>query len=179
MARNRGCGELAQRLISATVSSDYLNVICTRLTTPPSSILAVGVRDAHLAAPAADKSLPVEAVQISTSLEPLADLGRYDVAIVAETLEHIDRSLGAALIARLRDVLSRRLYIVVDVSGTTTTHWTVSELLAFGLTVDESSTDDSRPWRLFSYEVGQYKLTPEWLNTKNWANPDQWEKTRW
>ena len=179
MARNRGSGELAQHLTSATVSSEYLNVIFTRLTTPPSSILTVGVGDAHLAASAADKSLPVEAVQISTSLEPLADLGRYDIAIVAETLEHIDRSLGAALIARLRDVLSRRLYIVVDVTGTITTHWTVPELLAFGLTVDESSADDSRRWQLFSYDVSQYKLTPEWLSTKDWANPDQWGKTRW
>jgi hypothetical protein len=158
------------------VSTDYLNVISARLTTPPSSILAVGLHDAHWTA---DKSLPTKTVQINSSLEPLDDLGRYDVAIVAETLEHIDRSLGAALIARLRDVLSRRLYIAIDVTGTTTTHWTVPELSAFGLTIDESSADGSRPWRLFSYEVGQYKLTPDWLTTKGWANPEQWEKTRW
>ena len=176
MARNRDRRKRVQRLNSTIVSTDYLNVISARLTTPASSILAVGIRDAHWAT---DKSVPIKTIQIDTSLEPLAELERYDVAIVAETLEHIDRSLGAALIARLRDVLSRRLYIVIEVAGTVTTHWTAPELLAFGLTVDEPSTDDSRRWRLFSYEVGQYKITPEWLNTKDWANPELWGKTRW
>ena len=179
MARDQARGQFTQRIIFTTVSNDYLNVIGQRLSTPPTSILAVGIRDAHLATPAADNSPSVKTVRISTSLDSLADLGRYDVAIVADTLEHIDRSLGAALIARLRDVLSRRLYILIDVTGTATTRWTAPELSAFGLTADAESADDSRPWRLFSYEVGQYKLTPEWLNNKGWANPEQWEKTRW
>ena len=28
----------------------------------------------------------------------------------------------------------------------------------------------------FVYNISEYKDTPDWLNNKNWANPELWEK---
>ena len=33
--------------------------------------------------------------------------------------------------------------------------------------------------RLFGYDVGTYKTTPDWLNADHWANPELWNKHRW
>ena len=30
--------------------------------------------------------------------------------------------------------------------------------------------------KVFIYDISEYKDNPDWLNNKNWANPDLWEK---
>tara|TARA_B100000900_G_scaffold43152_1_gene32142 strand:+ start:95 stop:526 length:432 start_codon:yes stop_codon:yes gene_type:complete len=30
--------------------------------------------------------------------------------------------------------------------------------------------------KVFIYDISEYKDNPDWLNSKNWANPDLWEK---
>lgn len=29
------------------------------------------------------------------------------------------------------------------------------------------------------FDIHQYKETPDWLNAKNWAHPERWDKERW
>jgi hypothetical protein len=29
---------------------------------------------------------------------------------------------------------------------------------------------------VFIYDIAEYKDNPDWLNNKNWANPELWEK---
>ena len=29
---------------------------------------------------------------------------------------------------------------------------------------------------IFIYDIAEYKDNPDWLNNKNWANPELWEK---
>ena len=28
----------------------------------------------------------------------------------------------------------------------------------------------------YAYNISNYKMTPDWLNSENWANPELWEK---
>ena len=30
--------------------------------------------------------------------------------------------------------------------------------------------------QVFIYDISEYKDSPDWLNSKNWANPELWEK---
>ena len=30
--------------------------------------------------------------------------------------------------------------------------------------------------QIFIYDISEYKDNPDWLNSKNWANPELWEK---
>ena len=39
----------------------------------------------------------------------------------------------------------------------------------FGLVNDER-------FQVFIYDIAEYKDKPDWLNNKNWANPELWEK---
>ena len=39
----------------------------------------------------------------------------------------------------------------------------------FGLVCDEKV-------HVFIYDISEYKDNPDWLNNKNWANPELWEK---
>ena len=32
---------------------------------------------------------------------------------------------------------------------------------------------------LYQYDIESYKDTPDWLNPRNWANPELWDKYRW
>ena len=32
---------------------------------------------------------------------------------------------------------------------------------------------------VYLFDIETYKHTPDWLNARNWANPERWEKYRW
>ena len=38
-----------------------------------------------------------------------------------------------------------------------------------------SSPDDP----VYQFDIHDYKQTPDWLNPRNWANPELWDKYRW
>ena len=72
-------------------------------------------------------------------LEALACLGRFDFVIVRGVLERVDAETGAHLMARLRDVHSRRFCVVL--SANDGGHpWEASKLIAMGLTHWSSET---------------------------------------
>ena len=35
---------------------------------------------------------------------------------------------------------------------------------------------DNEKAQVFIYDISDYKDEPDWLNNKNWANPELWEK---
>lgn len=102
--------------------------------------------------------------------------------MVADTLEHISKARGAALIARLRDVYTQRLLVltaVMDATGEDPEGWTQRELMALGLRMIGPCVHAGRTRGLFLFDIFDYKTTPEWLNPRHWANPQMWNKRRW
>lgn len=111
-------------------------------------------------------------------LEALACLGRFDFVIVRGVLERLDAETGAHLMARLRDVHSRRFCVVLS------THdgehpWQASKLIAMGLTHWSSETLNQAALEVYGFDLGTYKATPDWLNARHWAHPEHWGKNRW
>ena len=47
-------------------------------------------------------------------------------------------------------------------------------LLAYGYKYFGVVNDER--FQAFIYDIAEYKDKPEWLNNKNWANPELWEK---
>jgi hypothetical protein len=35
---------------------------------------------------------------------------------------------------------------------------------------------ESKPLYLYQYAIETYKTTPDWLNSKFWANPERWRR---
>ena len=51
---------------------------------------------------------------------------------------------------------------------------TENTLFSYGYKYYGPSNDNL--FQVFIYEISSYKDNPDWLNNKNWANPELWEK---
>lgn len=112
----------------------------------------------------------------------IASSGQHDVAVLRNTLEYLDKTQAGIVISRLRDLHSRRLLALVTVEPDSSaedsiqSHWHDAELIAYGMT-QLAAYPDGR--HLYEYNILSYKNVPDWLNARNWANPELWDKYRW
>lgn len=144
----------------------------------PKSLLGIGPLERDFYAPWLDARPDRELTRLAAgeALARLPQLGRFDFAFVAGTLERLAKPEAAALIARLRDLHAARFALAVGFSAARA--WSHAELLAFGLTpVATGSNDDA--CALYAFDIAHYKQTPDWLNSDNWANPELFDKYRW
>lgn len=111
-------------------------------------------------------------------LANLEGLGRFDFAIVAHTLEYLDRKTAGRILARLRDVQVRHFVALVPVGDTWEGHrsrWEATDLLGYGMTLLARYREDGKPLHLYHYAIETYKTTPEWFNSRHWAHPERWK----
>ncbi len=152
----------------------------------PRTLLGVGdlasglLRDFAEATPECALEI-VETQSAGERLLSLQSKQRYDFALVAGYLEQADTAQGGAVIARLRDVLARRLCVIVRTEKETEreTRWSDAEMSAFGLTLLSRFEDGGKTARLFGFDIASYKQTPDWLSPRHWAHPERWGKFRW
>lgn len=124
----------------------------------------------------------VASVTESEPLERIEALGRHDLGVVINALELMDKSAARVLVSRLRDLYSRCLIVIIRLAGSTNSthsHWVETDLLALGL--KQIGTGDNALGNrvIYEFNIKDYKLNPDWLNAKFWANPELWEKYRW
>ncbi len=53
---------------------------------------------------------------------------------------------------------------------------TATENVLFSYGYKYYGPSDDNLFQVFVYEISSYKDNPDWLNNKNWANPELWEK---
>ena len=53
---------------------------------------------------------------------------------------------------------------------------TITESTLFSYGYKYYGPSDDNLVQVFIYEISSYKDNPDWLNNKNWANPELWEK---
>ena len=151
----------------------------------PKSILTVGEAAAALVTiycrqhPNCELVCAVTAPEIASLLSSPA-ARRYDFGVIAGYLETVDEETGGVLIARLRDVLVRRLCVVLSVADPIRpAAWTDADMTAFGFTHLERVQKANTDYRIYGFDIASYKSTPDWLNPRHWAHPDRWNKERW
>jgi hypothetical protein len=123
----------------------------------------------------------VDEISPDTPLESLEQ--RYDMGVITDTIEYMEKRDAYLLLSRLRDLHTARFCAVVrlgsdwpDLAST----WTRNELLGIGMMLVNSYEPDSgRRLQLYKYDIATYKPTPRWLNPEDWANPELWNKYRW
>ncbi|MDX1513727.1 MAG: DUF6231 family protein [Gammaproteobacteria bacterium] len=151
----------------------------------PRSILAVGEKAAALIAPYRDSHpdceyTPAASDEEIRSLTSAPPEQRYDFGLVAGHLETADPKSGATLLARLRDVLVRRLCVVIrDDDPAPDRPWSDLEMKAFGLSLLERRHEEDAVYRIYGFDIASYKRTPDWLSPRHWAHPERWNKERW
>ena len=152
----------------------------------PASVLAVGPQAGALLTACqnaeSDRRIayldPHGTMDAGELLEALSRMERFDFGIVRGVLERVDPDTGAHLMARLRDVHTRRFCVVLG-----TQHgerrWQAAELIAMGLAHWSSETLNDAELEIYGFDLGTYKATPDWLNARHWAHPEHWGKFRW
>ena len=111
-------------------------------------------------------------------LAALVRHGRFEFVIVRGVLERVDAESGAHLIARLRDLHTRRFCVVLPTNDGER-RWQASELIAMGLAHWSRESVNQATLEVYGFDLGTYKTTPEWLNARHWAHPEHWGKYRW
>ncbi len=109
----------------------------------------------------------------------LDTVDRFELGIVLDTLEHLDKEQGVHLIARLRDVHTARFCVVANLDAPksdTTARWTAEDFVGLGMVL-VNRYEHGR--HMYKYDIATYKATPDWLNPSDWANPELWDKYRW
>ncbi len=109
--------------------------------------------------------------------QSLANLEWYEFIIIADTLEYLSIEQAEQLISRLRDLHGKLLWAIVPDSQEQ--NYSGRHAVAQGMR--RVSTDQFHQGRSqwYEYSLAFYKPIPQWLNAEHWANPDQWNKTRW
>ena len=105
-------------------------------------------------------------------------LGRFDLGVVANTLEYLDRKTAGMVLARLRDVNTARFVALLPLGRAwpgLSAYWEEGDLLAYGMSVMARYRVDDKPSRLYHYAIQSYKTTPDWFNSRNWAHPERWK----
>jgi hypothetical protein len=148
-------------------------------TTQPASLLLIDPNPAGLPAEILATCQNCQVTRLSGDiLVQLQSLGRFDLGIVANTLEHLDHKTAGRVLARLRDLHTCRFVALVPI-GTTwqdqCSHWEISDLLGYGMTLMARYWIEGKPLHLYHYAIATYKATPDWFNSKHWAHPERWK----
>lgn len=150
----------------------------------PEGLLAVMPENEPLRERLADYGCQAECrvVTPSSLLDPDAELPRSELAIVAGTLEHMSKREAGNVVARLRDLYAKVLYAAVPIGNDwpgMTSRWRNEDLVALGLRQWRQYAVEGKSLVLYHYDIYDYKHTPDWLNSKYWANPERWDQERW
>ena len=118
-----------------------------------------------------------EVVQVEAGpLPPESSARRYDLALLADCLEHLPKRTGLELLGGIRNLNASRLAVLVDL---TACGWQDTDFFALALQASERFRRGEQTLTLFTYDLREYKQVPDWLNAKFWANPENFGKYWW
>ncbi len=101
---------------------------------------------------------------------------RMPVAIVDAMADFSAPQQGVTLISQLRDIYAAQVLVIGAAEASNLNR---AMLTSLGFHRWQASTDATGKRTWFIFDLAHYKVTPDWLNPKNWANPELWDKYRW
>lgn len=107
-----------------------------------------------------------------------ADLAsqRFDLALVVDCLEHLNKPDGLRLLAGIRNLNASRIAVLTDPAAS---GWSDTDFYSLALQASERFKRDEQVLKLYTYDLREYKQVPDWLNAKFWANPENFGKYWW
>jgi phospholipid N-methyltransferase len=101
---------------------------------------------------------------------------RFDLAIIANCLEHLPKRQALELIGGIRNLNTNRMAVLIDLDAC---DWKEADFYSLAMQASESFTREAQTLTLFTYDLHSYKQIPDWLNAKFWANPQHFGKYWW
>jgi len=107
-----------------------------------------------------------------------ADLAaqRFDLALVVDCLEHLDKPAGLRLLGGIRNLNASRIAVLADLRAC---GWQATDFYSLALQASERFQREDQVVSLFTYDLREYKQVPDWLNARFWANPENFGKYWW
>lgn len=107
-----------------------------------------------------------------------ADLSgqRFDLAVLVDCLEHLDKRDGLQLLGGIRNLNASRVAVLADLAAS---GWSDTDFYSLALQASERFEREQQVLTLFTYDLRDYKQVPDWLNAKFWANPQNFGKYWW
>lgn len=156
-------------LRESSVRPYFLTALDRLAEEAPARVLLVAPPDHPLRAALVER-LPRAVLDVATADALPAQ--RYDVALVAATLETLSAAAARALLAALRDRLAAHVVLWLDTARAAVDEETLRALGYRILARDGAQLQGG-------FDLYDYKDRPDWLNARNWAHPELWEKYRW
>jgi len=101
---------------------------------------------------------------------------RFDLALVVDCLEHLPKRDGLNLLGGIRNLNASRIAVLADLAAS---GWQETDFYSLALQASERFQRDDQVLTLFTYDLLDYKQVPDWLNSRFWANPENFGKYWW
>lgn len=106
----------------------------------------------------------------------LAHIHSVDLAIITDLTETLPLQLGQQWLGYLRNLHAPHIILVSDPAQSQQQGWQFNDCLAMGLYHIAGTSDGLQ---VFSYAIENYQPKHDWLNSRYWANPENYDKYRW
>lgn len=105
------------------------------------------------------------------------DLPHVDLAVVDAEAAFVDEAGAVQLISRLRDVYADQVLVIGARQSTAALGR--HQLIGLGFRRWATTGEGGQRRRWYEFSLADYKVTPDWLSPRHWANPELWDRYRW
>lgn len=109
------------------------------------------------------------------SIQQLVDLPTIDLAIISNIIETLPKTQAMQWLGLMRNAHAPHIIVISEITLAAQQGWQLADYLALGMKrigiVDK--------YQLFSYAIETYQPKHDWLNSRFWANPENFDKYRW
>ncbi|MBA1147173.1 hypothetical protein H0Z60_08870 [Ectothiorhodospiraceae bacterium WFHF3C12] len=144
----------------------------------PRRLLAVGSLARDLVAPGIADATELTTIPAAGAEKALAEKGHQDMAVIAGELNELTPHGAAQMLSQLRDLYAAWVIVVTD-RDAPPAGLTRKDLVGLGFSLLGDAMHGDNPVHVYEFDMATYKTTPDWLNSRYWANPELWDKYRW
>lgn len=144
----------------------------------PASALAIGQRAVDRLSRLLPAGAQLETLDHRDALARVTGLGVFDLAVVTDTVEHLEKTAAEQLLGNLRDLHAHHLLLLVPIGEAgqgQQSSWAPGDLLALGMSRVGCYNSATARYYLYHFALETYKQAPDWLNSKYWAHPERYD----
>ena len=108
------------------------------------------------------------------SLSQFTDIEMIDLAVVSDLVESVSKQEATQWLGLLKNRYTPHIILMVNEQAENN-NWQLDDYLALGF----KHRGQYQSYTLFSYAIESYQFKRDWLNSRYWANPENFDKFRW
>ncbi len=108
------------------------------------------------------------------TLSQFTNIENVDLAIVSDIIETLSKKQAIQWLGLLKNRYTPHIILLVD-QQLENKNWQLDDFLALGF----KHRGQFQSVVFFSYAIESYQFKRDWLNSRHWANPENFDKYRW